>query len=306
MDPILAMRSFVAVVDQGSFTAAAERLDLSTALVSKYVRQLEQRLDTRLLHRTTRVLRLTESGRAYLERARQLLAEFDELEAAIQDRPQTPRGRLVISAPVAFGESRLAPILADYLRAYPELSIDLRLSDRYVRLVEEGIDLSVRIGRLDDSSLIARRLASARIIVCAAPDYLERRGVPTAPGDLAGHDCILDRNYRNPARWPFVRDGLEFEVEVAGRMTANGARCVRNLALAGAGIARIPSWAIDEDLEAGRLVALFADLEPEPIGIHAVYPERRYLATGVRLLIEVLAQRLGGAIEPVRRPQGTE
>jgi len=293
MDSIQAMRTMLMVVDQGSFTAAAERLDLSTALVSKYVRQLEQQLGARLLNRTTRSMHLTETGQAYVERARQLLAEFDELEAAIQDRQAAPRGTIRLSAPVSFGELCLAPILADYLRQYPEVSIELHLTDRFVNLIEEGVDLAVRIARLEDSSMIARRLSATRVVVCASPDYLTANGAPEAPPDLGRHPCILDRNFRTPSRWPFVQDGALFEVEVSGRFSVNGARCARTIALAGAGIARIPSYAIEADLAEGRLIELFADLAPEELGIYAIYPQHRYLAAKVRMLIDLVGLRLG-------------
>ena len=295
MDTIKTMRTLVAVVDQGSFTAAAERLDMSTALVSKYVGQLEQRLGTRLLSRTTRAMHMTEAGQAYVERARRLLSEFDELEAAVQERDQVPRGPMVVSAPVSFGELCLAPVLADFLNRYPEVSIEVRLTDRFVNLVEEGIDLAIRIARLDDSTLVARRLSSTRVVVCAAPGYIATHGAPASLEDLSRHPCVIDRNFRSPWQWSFTREGKRIEIDVAGRFVVNGARFARTITLAGSGIARIPAYAIEDDLAKGELTALFTDQEAEPLGIYAVYPQHRFLAAKVRMLIDLLSTRLAAS-----------
>ena len=226
MDTLIGMRTFATVVKTGSFTAAADRLGMSKALASKYLNQLEQRLGVRLLNRTTRHLSLTEVGQVYYTRCQSLLEAVDELEAAIQDRHESPKGRLSITAPQTFGECYLAQAMARFLEQYPQVSVELNLTDRFVNLLEEGFDLGIRIGELADSSLVARRLASVRIITCAAPRYLERHGVPVHPLELDAHACVIDTNIDTPARWLYMIDGERRQIEVGDRFapTARG-RC---------------------------------------------------------------------------------
>jgi len=207
MDILTGMRTYAAVVSLGSFTAAAERLGVSKALTSKYVQQLEMHLGARLLSRTTRKLNTTEVGQAYYLRCQQ----------------QTPQGELVISAPISFGETYLTNAVADYLEEQREVSIRLELSDRFVDIVDEGFDMALRIGEMQDSSLIARRLAPVRIIACATPEYPARAGVPKHPNDLTSHTCIVDTNFRTAANWHFQDDGQGFAVNVASRFRVNTA-----------------------------------------------------------------------------------
>lgn len=294
MDTIDGMRTLVAVADSRSFTAAGRRLGMSTALVSKYVAQLEARLGAALLVRSTRSVTLTEVGRTYLPRCRQLLEDLDALEAAVSERDAAPRGNLVVSAPVTFGEMHLPSVIGRFLDAYPGMSLDLRLTDRFVNVVEEGVDVAVRIAALEDSSLIARRLAPSRILFCASAAYVARHGAPAHPDDLAQHVCIVDTNFRGQDEWPFVVDGKRVIVKVDARLRVNSAAMVRERVLAGAGIALMPSYAIGLDIRRGDAEALLTAYEPPPIGIYAVYPRNRHLAVKTRVFIDWLVAQLGG------------
>lgn len=291
MDTIAGMRTFIAVAREGSFTAAADRLDMSTALASKYVGQLEQRLGTRLLNRTTRALSLTEAGAAYLEQAQQIVDDLDFLENSLAGSKAQPAGTLIISAPVTFGEMYLAEAVAGFLDQYPKVSVDLRLTDRFVDLVDEGIDVAIRIGELADSSHIARRIASTPVITCASPDYLTQHGEPGSPDELSRHVCLIDRNFRSGTTWPFRFGDEELTVRIAGRIAVNSAAAIRKLLLAGQGIARIPRFVVEEDLQQGMLRPVLAGHETDPLGIYAVYPQNRYLASKVRSFVDFSAAR---------------
>lgn len=290
MDMIDGMRSFAAVVDCGSFTRAADRLGISKKLVSKYVAQLEDRLGSRLLHRTTRSLSLTETGRLYHDRCVQLLDDLDELEDSIQARTTQPKGRLFVTAPAALGESRLMDMAAEFCTLYPQVDLDLSLTDRYVNLVEEGIDLALRIGRLEDSSLIARRLAPVTMAVCAAPDYLDRHGTPAHPRELSTHLCIIDTNLRSGARWPFEEEGEGFHVTVAGRLSVNNPRAALHFARCGGGIALCPRYIAAPELSQGSLVTILDEYLKHDLTLNAVYNNTRHLAPKVRAFVDFLAK----------------
>lgn len=293
MDILTGMRTYAAVVSTGSFTAAADRLGISKALTSKYVGQLEEHLGVRLLNRTTRQLNMTEAGQAYYQRCRQLLDDIAELEAAVRDQQEAPQGRLVVAAPTTFGEIYLTRAVADYLDEQPGVSVDLVLADRYVNIVDEGFDLAVRIGELADSSLVARRLAPARIVACAAPEYLARMGVPRHPDELQSHSCIIDTNFRTAENWPFQEEGRRFTIKVNGRFQVNNAVAVREMVVAGQGIALCPMYIIEEDLRDGRLQVLLQNHEVLDYGIYAVYPHNRHLAAKVRTFVDFLVRRFG-------------
>lgn len=293
MDILTGMRTYGAVVSTGSFTAAADRLGISKALASKYIGQLEEHLGVRLLNRTTRKLYVTEAGRAYYQRCRQLLDDLDELEAAIKDQQDAPQGRLVVAAPTAFGEMYLTRAVADYLIEQPRVSVDLVLADRYVSIVDEGFDLAVRIGELSDSSLIARRLAPARTVLCATPGYLKRAGTPLHPEDLESHSCIIDTNIPNEDSWPFQQQGQRFNVKVKGRFHVNNAVAVREMMLSDQGIGLCPTHVVGEDLRHGRLKVLLQEYEAFNYGIYAVYPHNRHLAAKVRTFVDFLIKRFG-------------
>ena len=292
MDTLEGMRVFLTVVAEHSFTAAGERLGLSKALVSRYVSQLESRLGTRLLNRTTRTLHLTEAGSAYLERCRRILEEVDELEASLQQGMEQPTGRLLVAAPQTFGEQFVADAAAGFLARWPEVSLDLHFADRYVNVVEEGFDLAIRIGALDDSSLISRPLGRIELAACAAPAYLAAHGIPAAPADLARHQCVRDRNFRRGGRWPFTRDGELQEVEVGGRLVVNGIVASHQATLAGAGIGLLACHVIEADIAAGRLQRVLQDYRSARLPISAVYPHRRYLTAKVQRFVEFLGSRM--------------
>src|SRR5258708_3798206 len=297
MDRFEELNAFAGVSDARSFTQAARRLGVSSAPVSKLVARLENRLGARLLNRTTRDVSLTDTGRAYLERARHLLDEFEALEGSVRDQGG-PRGLLKASAPMSFGASQLVPALLDFAAAYPEVSLDVSQTDRAVNLVEEGFDVAVRIGELPDSSLIARRLAPVRIVTCASPEYLQRAGTPLEPQDLVGHEAILDTNLRDPLVWRYGLGGDTHEVRVHGRLRFAGAEACVAAARRGMGIASSPAFAAADDLRAGRLVPLLCAYEPQLVHVHAVYPHGRHLAAKVRAFVDFLAQRY--AREPDR------
>lgn len=293
MDRLDEIRAFTAVADARSFTQGARKLDISGAQISKLVARLENRLGARLLNRTTRDVSLTDTGQAYLERARDLLESFETLESSVKDQ-SGPSGLLKVSAPVSFGKGQLTPALLEFASAYGAVSLDVTFADRIVNLVEEGFDVAVRIGHLSDSSLVAKRLAAVRMVTCASPDYLARRGTPIALEDLAGHETILDANARDASIWPFGPHNDRRDVRVHGRLKFNGAEPCVAAAVAGFGIARSPAFAAAEDLRAGRLSPILCNFEPELIHVHAVYPHARHLAAKVRAFVDFLAKRYAG------------
>jgi len=236
MDTLLSIKVFVQVVEAGSFTVAAERLGISRAMVSKHIQQLEDRLGIRLLNRTTRRLSLTEAGTAYYERCGAVFEALDEADVAATQFASTPKGTLKVNAPVPFGTHHLYPAIADFLRTYPEVRLDLTLQDQMVDLVREGVDVALRIGQLEDSSLVARRLAPARLVVCGAPAYFERHGTPRTPDDLKRHNCLGYAYAESPEIWRFSgRDG-EQAVQVSGNIRANNGEVLRAAAIDGLGL----------------------------------------------------------------------
>ncbi len=293
MDRLDEIRAFAAVADARSFTQGARKLEVSGAQVSKLVARLENRLGQRLLNRTTRDVSLTDTGQAYLERARELLESFDALEGSVRDQ-RGPSGTLKVSAPVSFGKGQLTPALLDFAAGCAAVSVDVAFTDRIVNLVEEGFDVAVRIGHLTDSSLVARRLAAVRMVTCASPDYLARQGAPAALEDLAVHEAILDTNARDANLWAFGPQSDRREVRVHGRLRFNGAEACVAAAVAGFGITRTPAFAAADDLRAGRLVPLLCNQEPELIHVYAVYPHARHLAAKVRAFVDFLVVRYGG------------
>lgn len=296
MDRLDEIRAFVAVAEARSFTHGARKVGVSGAQVSKLVARLENRLGARLLNRTTRDVSLTDTGQAYLERARDLLESFDALETSVRDQ-SGPSGTLRVSAPVSFGTNQLTHALLDFAAGCSAVSVDVSFSDRLVNLVEEGFDVAIRIGHLSDSSLVARKLAPVRLVTCASPEYLARAGTPAALEDLAQHEAIIDTNARDPAVWRFGPYGDTREVRVRGRLRFNGAEPCVAAAAAGFGITRSPAFAAAQHLREGRLVAILCDLEPELIHVHAVYPHARHLAAKVRAFVDFLAARYAGEPE---------
>ena len=289
-----AMAVFARVVEAGSFSAAARELALSKSAVSKQVARLEDRLGVRLLNRTTRRLSLTEAGAAFYEGCRQMLGEAEAAEAAVSHLAAAPRGTLRVNAPMSFGVLHVAPALPDFLERYPELAVEMALNDRVVDLVEEGFDVGVRIGALHDSSLIARRLAPARRLPCAAPSYVARAGAPEQPEDLREHACLLYSYQATGREWRFRGPEGERRVTVSGRLETNNGDALRAAALSGAGVALLPSFIIGDDLRQGRLRRLLPGWEgSEPTAVHAVYPARTNLSPKVRVFVDFLAERFG-------------
>lgn len=291
MDRLLCERMFVAVLEAGSFAAAAQRLGTSSGQASKLVSRLETELGVRLLHRTTRALAATEAGQVYFDRMRGILDEFDAVETEVRNAAQLPRGKIRMSAPLSFGTLRLAPVLTDFAKAYPEISLDVHFSDRLVNLVDEGFDLAVRVGKPGDSALISRKLCQSQVIVAASPAYLAARGRPEQPEDLARHDCLIDTNYRDPHHWTFLGGK---RVAVAGRLAFSNASACVIAAEAGLGIANSPDFVLADSLRSGRLHPLLTSYQEPPMGVFALYPSGRQLALKMRVLIDFLVTALQG------------
>ena len=297
MDRLHAMLAFRAVADTGSFSAAGRALGRSKTVISKLVADLEGHLGARLLNRTTRSVSLTEVGRQYHARCVQLLADLDEMEGIAREAQASPRGHLRLAGPQTYGELYLVPALGAFADLHPGISVELTLTDRFVDLVEERFDLGIRIADLPDSTLVARRLADMRLVVCAAPSYLAAHGHPVEPQDLARHECIIDTNFRQPWLWPFGTDGTRSTVRVAGRFSVNSARAACDLAVAGAGIVMTPNFVADPHLSAGRLLPLLTAHASPPRGIYAVYPHPRHVARRLRALIDFLVARLAPPVD---------
>ena len=295
MDRIDAMQAFVAVADLRGFAPAARKLGLSPSGVTRLIAALEDRLGARLLQRTTRSVALTDVGSRYLERARRILADVEEAEGSARDERTRPGGRLVVSAPVGFGRLHVSPIMSEYLKRHAEVSGDLRLSDRFVNLVEDGIDCAVRIGHLADSSLVARHVGEMRRIVVASSDFLRRRGEPDAPEAIASHQTI---QFGAATDWHFVRDGNEIRVALTPRLTTNSADAAIQYAEQDGGLTRVMFYQAASVLKAGRLKIVLAEFEQPALPIHLVYPTSRLLSAKVRAFIGLVTEtadwRFGG------------
>ena len=290
MDTIEGMRTFAAVAAHQSFTEGARQVGISTRLASKYIRQLEERLNAQLFHRTTRVVTLTETGRAYFERCQPLIEQIDELESVVQQRQTELAGRIRVTAATGFGTMFLVDLLRPFQEAHPNITVDLNLSDHNVSVVEEGFDLALRFGGLRDSALMARKLTDMRIICCASPAYLERHGTPQDPTDLPDHDCMPLILGDSPNVWRFRRAGEVETVVVAGRFRSNAPPAVVRMAAGGVGICRLPHYVVAPFLQDGRLVEILQPFEIAPIALYAVYPPSRHLSARIRTLIDHLAE----------------
>ena len=290
MDTLDGMKTFVAVAEAGSFTAAADRLVISKKLVSKYVGQLEQQLGVRLIYRTTRRLSLTHEGQRYYDDVTRILDEIDALESDLKNESAALAGVLRISAASTFGEIYILPLLRKFSRLHPKVTFDLRLSDDYIDITEGGFDLAIRIGELENSSLIARKLAVTTLWVVASQAYIDTHGAPETPKDLVKHDCIRDTNIRGGDNWVFVRDQLPQTVAVAGRFKVNSARSARDLALAGEGIALCPDYIVARDVTEGTMKQLLCGSDRPPIPIQAVFPNAKYIPVRVRAFIDFLSE----------------
>ena len=290
MDRIDAMQAFVAVADLQGFAPAARKLKLSPPAVTRLIAALEQRLGARLLQRTTRKVALTDVGARYLERIRRILADIEEAESAAEGESTRPSGQLVVSAPLGFGRLHVSPVMSAYLKRYPEVSGELRLEDRIVSLVEDGIDLAVRIGELADSSLVARHVGEMRRIVVASPAYLKARGEPKRPADIASHDTIQFGSTAGLSDWRFLEDGEEVRIGYAPRLLTNSSDAAVEYAEAGGGLTRVLAYQAAASLKAGRLEIVLQEFELPASPIHIVYPTSRLLSAKVRTFIDLVVE----------------
>ena len=296
MDRLRAYEMFATVAAKGSFTRAADALDTSPANVTRYVQELETYLGARLLNRTSRRLSLTESGEALYERVRIILDDAAEAEAEVQATSVNPRGRLRINAPLSFGFLRLASLWPQFMARYPAIELEVDLVDRVVDLVEEGYDLAIRISRRGSQAVVGRRLASSRNIVCAAPDYIARRGMPMTPQDLTTHACIGYTLAADSEVWNLEdAEGRPHAVRTNAVMRSNNGDTCRAAALAGVGVIWQPTFLIGDDLRQGRLVPVLPGFRMPEIDVMAVYPSRRHLSAKVRVMVDFLAEAFRGA-----------
>jgi len=291
MNPYEDMRIFAQVLEAGSFTAAADRLGMSKQSVSRRLMQLEERLGVRLLNRSTRRLDATPLGQHYYQSALRLLGEVQQVEHDISGQAQALRGTLRLSAPLSFAMSHLGCLLTEFLQLHPQVDVEVDLSDRAVDLIGEGYDLALRIGALEDSSLIARRIASVERVYCASPAYLQARGVPLKPEDLAGHDC-LPYGHSRQVQWQFRQGGKAQAIQVAGRMRANNGELLRDAAIAGMGVTYLPTFIVGQALADGRLVNVLEEWTPPALQLSAVYPQHRQVARPVQGFVSFLRERL--------------
>jgi DNA-binding transcriptional LysR family regulator len=292
MDRLQSMRVFSKVVEQGSFARAAVALDMSNAVVTRNVADLEAHLGTRLLNRTTRKLSLTETGQQYLERVRQILADIDDADALATSAARTPSGTLRIYCHPGFGQAQLAPLLPLYAQAMPEVLLDVTLADQTVDLVEEGFDIGIFMGlQKFDTSMIARRLATSKVILCASPDYVRRRGMPQRPHDVSQHDCLNFAFEQLRHHWPIRWEDERVNVPITSRLTSNSGEVLRHAALAGLGIMIRSSFTLQDDVSSGRLVRLLAEHHLGELSVNMVYPSRRLLSAKVRSFVEFMSGR---------------
>jgi DNA-binding transcriptional LysR family regulator len=288
MDRLANMIAFVTVAETGSFNEAASRLNLANSVVSKRIKDLEGYLGTTLLQRTTRSINLTEAGYAYAEHARKFLGDLAEVEENLRYRNENPVGDIKLSAPLSFGNKFLGPAIASFLEKYPDVTIKLIVNDRTVDMAEEGVDLAIRIGTLEDSSLITRKLAQSRRVVVASPDYLAKYGRPKTPEDLVRHNCMSFSGLHDGKSWPFYRDGKEYWQRVGGRFMSDSGLLLCDAAVSGCGIAILPTFIVGPHIVTGALEPLLEDFEGPPLAIQVVYQHKRHLSAKTRKLIDHL------------------
>jgi len=295
MDLFQAMRMFVKVAEAGSFSGAARALDTSNPSVTRHIADLEAYIGARLFNRSTRRLSLTEAGSNYLERCQQVLLDIDNavLEAGMS--AANPTGTLRMTVPMSFAVNHLGRILPEYMRRYPDVKLDISLSDRVVNLVDEGYDLGIRIGRIEDSSLIARKIAPARLILCAAPAYLEKYGTPRVPQDIERqqHTCLRYSYANSPDVWTFIKAGKTHSVKLSGSINANNGDILREAAVGGMGLIMQPSFIVGNDIRDKKLIHLLPDYVPPASMIQAVYASRQHLSAKVRTFVDYLIEQFG-------------
>ena len=290
MDRFDAMSVFVRVVETGSLSAAARAIPMSLTSVSRHVSALETQFGMQLLRRTTRHIALTNEGRLFFERAKSILAELDDVGALLSAGHDEPTGRLRIAAPTLLGRTVIAPLLPRFLAGHAAVSVELLLIDRAVNLVEENIHLVIRVGRLPDSALVARKLGDVSMIVCAAPSYIERRGAPGSPDELRQHDCLVFSDHPGPVDWRFKSAGARHSARITGRLWANALDVLAAAAIDGAGIVRAPSWQVAQDIERGRLQRILQDYETTPAPVNVLFERARRTSPSVRAFLDYLVE----------------
>ena len=296
MDRIDAMATLLAAVDGGSLSAASRALGMPLATVSRKVADLEAHLRTQLVVRTSRKLALTEAGRAYVAASRRILDEIDEAERAASGEFRAPRGHLTITAPVMFGRLHVEPVLLDFLKAYPDITARLVLADQFVNLIDDHVDVAVRVGMLPDSLMVATRLGAVGWVTCASPDYLVARGTPETPEALAGHDCIMFEGLYSTTEWRFGRDGQAMSLPIRPRFAVNTADAAIVAAIASAGITRVLSYQVRSAVDAGALRLILRRFEPEMLPVQLVYAGQSLLPLKLRAFLDFAAPRLKAAL----------
>lgn len=287
------MNVFVRVAKAGSFANGARELGISRAMATKHIMQLEGSLGTRLFNRTTRSLSLTDVGASYLERCQQVLLDVEEMESAVTHLQTEPRGVLKISAPPVIGATHITRAIAQFLKVHPDLTVELILQSTPGDLIDEGIDVAIYLGALDDTSMVARKLASSSMVVCGSPDYLARYGIPKNPEDLLEHSCLINWSSSPRNKWQFKGEAGYTVINVSGRMQANVADALRVAAIDGLGLVMLASYVVARDIEKGKLKAVLENYTLPPLDIHAVYPHRKYLSAKVRRFLDFLQEWLG-------------
>jgi DNA-binding transcriptional LysR family regulator len=294
MDKLTSIRAFTRVVQHGNFAAAARELRLSRSAVSKYVIELERELGAQLLVRTTRSASPTENGQAYYERCIAILADLEEADRAVASLQSEPRGLLRVNAPMSFGTLHLGRAIADFMEKYPELQIQLVLSDQQIDPVQEGFDVTLRIADLPSSSLIARKIAPAARVVCAAPSYLARRGLPKHPSELRDHDCLTYGYLATGNQWKLTGPDGDHWIQSPWTLCSNNGEVLRDAVVKGRGIALLPTFIVGADLQEGGLRSILTDYRAPEISVYAIYPQTRHLSVKVRVFIDFLIERFGG------------
>jgi DNA-binding transcriptional LysR family regulator len=294
MDKFANMQAFALVAQTGSFAEAARKLNIANSVVSKRVKDLEDYLGTQLLIRTTRSVRLSDTGYGYLEQIRKTLDELAEIESRIREKMEHPIGTIRLEAPLSFGMQYLAPALASYLEKYPQTEVHVYLSDRRNNFVEAGCDIAISTGPFSDSSLMTKKLASCRRVVCASPAYLKKHGTPRTPDDLKNHQCLSYLNVADGKAWPFLQDGKTIWQNVAGRFSADNGDLLHQAILGDAGLSLLPTFIVGKSLKSGALKAVLSDYEEAPFNLYAAYPYTRHVSPKIRTLVDHLSSCLFG------------
>jgi len=292
MDRFTSMQVYTSVVELGSFTSAANVFRMSPGMVTKHINAIEKRLDATLIKRTTRRLQVTEVGKAYYESCKDILKKIEDAEAGTAILSGKPKGLLKVTASLWFGSITLTPIICDYLNQFPDVSVELSLSDRFVDIIDEHFDVAIRIGELSDSSLIARKLATVELSICASPAYLNKHGTPTKPEDLKNHECLGFTNWRSQSGWKVVEKALTNQGMSSSRFDSNNGQALREAALKGIGIILMPKVLLAHDIQAGQLVEVLKDFTPPSRPVNAVYPKERQTTPKLASFVDYLAEHL--------------